>query len=181
MKKNVFLMIGFLMLFMSCCFEDCKGPTTPEPPNPPVEPKYFHIQLKYTRPAGSILQPDQVEKIVGAEIRGGQCNWGSCDFGFGFIEMIDDYHFAWSEYQLIPDNENGSYYEMYGIDWAKWDGIHDDTIVVGEIFFIRVKETGFEKQLTNVVLNTLPCNPYKGSNAKMVLWRLKKDGTIADN
>ena len=180
MKKNVFLMIGFLMLFMSCCFEDCKGPTTPEPPNPPVEPKYFNVQLKYTRPAGSILRPDQLFKFVDVT----SSNWGwdpSYYFRFSFEERIDDYHFAWSEYQLIPDNENGSLYSMYGIDQAKWDGIHDDTAVVGEIFFIRVKETGFEKQLTNVVLNTLDCNPYKGSNAKMVLWRLKKDGTITDN
>ena len=70
---------------------------------------------------------------------------------------------------------------MWGTDEGRWDSVHDDTIVVGEIFFVRVKETGFEKQLTNIVQNNYPNNPYKGPNARMVQWRLKRDGTISDN
>jgi hypothetical protein len=71
---------------------------------------------------------------------------------------------------------------MYGWDDAAWDGVHDeDKSIVGKIFFIRVQETGFEKQLTNVVQAAIPGLARSGPNAKMVLWRLKKDGTVIDN
>lgn len=177
MKKNVFL-IGFLLLFMISCFKDCDNPTSPDPIKPP-EPKYFNVQVQYTRPAGSILQPDQVGNKVFINIEG-RCNWGYCSWDF-FPKMIDDYHSEWSTWEMIPDNEDGSLYCMWGIDEARWDGIHKDTKCVGNIFFIRVKETGFEKQLTNVVPNTVPGNAYGGPNARIVLWRLRKDGTVADS
>ncbi|MBU4285111.1 hypothetical protein KKI21_02700 [Patescibacteria group bacterium] len=175
----VIFAVLFFVFFVTACY---KSPIEP-PDDPPVERKYFHIQIKYERPAGSILSPDQLFKGVGATVFADISCWGDeWNFGFGYPdqERIDDYHFPWSEPQLIPDNENGQIYSMYGRDIARWNGT-DDTIIVGDIFFIRVQETGFEKKLTNIVQNSILCNPYKGPNSKMVLFRLKKNGTITDD
>ena len=174
--KIIFFLLPFF-LYMSDCDFSCKTNTTPDPPGPPPEPKYYTIQLKYVRP--EIFRFDQVDKLVGVTIRG-SCSSGPCRFGFSLINKINNYEFEWSdETQVIPDNENGVLYSMYGVDAARLNG-SDDTAVVGDIFFLRVKETGFEIRLVNL----MPCRtdicPYPGPSAKMVQWRLKRDGTITE-
>lgn len=169
MKKN--FLFGFLMVFAICCFVGCPHP--PSPPPPPIEPVYFHIQIKYTRPAGSVFFPEQLRKGASAILE---------KLYFDFDERTDDYHFVWSEPQVMQDNENDALYWMYGCDPARCDGIlFSDKGIVGDIFFIRVQETGFEIQLTNIRQNNVPVCPYKGPNAKMVLWRLNRNGTVANN
>jgi len=152
----------------------CKTGTIPDLPDP-VEPKYYTIQIKYVRPPSSILRPDLAWKSIGVSIYG----YTPLRFSFSLYDRTDDYNFNWSEGQLMPDNENSIIYSMWGNDTGRWNG-SDDTVVVGDIFFIRVKETGFEIQLINVMQNNHPSNPYPGPNARMVQWRLKKDGTVAE-
>jgi len=175
LKYKIVFLILLLAFYLNACEKTCKSVTGPNPPEPPVEPKNFTIQVKYVRPLGSILQPDLVDK-VGSAIIVGQ----SYSYDFLLITKLDDYHFE-SKFDSLPDNENGPLYSIYTVDAARWDRLHDDTAVVGDAFFILVKETGFEKQLTNVVANNLPACPYKGPDAKMALFRLKKDGKISDN
>lgn len=175
--KWLFILLPLTISMGPCEFgSSCKAPTSPELPEP-IEPTYYTIQLKYTRPAGSITRPDQLYKQVAVLIQGAPPL--SFSSGFTSEQRIDDYNYTWSEGKLIPDNETSTIYSMWGLDAARWNG-SDDTAVVGDIFFIRVKETGFEKQLTNVVQNNHPNNPYPGPNARMVQWRLKKDGTVVE-
>ena len=176
-KFKIFFFMLLPLLYMADCESSCKTLTGPDPPGPPPEPKYYTIQIRYVRPPGSILRPDFAWKSVDVNIIGQAPNV----FGILLYDRTDDYNFNWSEPQLIPDNETSLIYSMWGLDTARWDSVHDDTAVVGDIFFVRVKETGFEKQLTNIMQNNNPSNPYKGPNARMVQWRLKRDGTISDN
>jgi len=174
--KWLFIILPLTISMGPCQFAStCKTGTIPDLPDP-VEPKYYTIQLKYVRPLGSITRPDLAWKSVYVGVFG----LAPLVFGFSLYDRSDDYNFNWSEGQLMPDNETSIIYSMWGSDEGRWDSIHDDTTVVGEIFFVRVKETGFEKQLTNVMQNNHPRNPYPGPNARMVQWRLKKDGTVVD-
>ena len=176
MKKRVFLSAFISLAFLLGLF-GCQGsPTTPNPPPPPPQKTHFQVQFRYTRPAGSILNPDRIDTTVGISICG-----LSPDPGIGVYELIDDYNFNWSGYYDIPENENDAIYSMYGIDGARYDGVDDSTGVVGEMFFVRVKETGVETQLTNVQPNNTACLPhtYQGPNAKMVQWRLNKNGSVS--
>jgi len=178
-RVDIYIFASILiLLILPICTCKKKNPTTPEPPDPPVEPTYYTVQLKYVRPPGSILRPDLVDKIVGVSVV--NPNSSPDHFSFMFMDKTDDYNFNWSEPQQMPDNETSIIYSMWGIDPARWDG-RDDSAVVGNTFFARVKETGFEKQLTNVMQNNNPRCPYPGPDARMVQWRLMKDGTIRDD
>ncbi len=177
MKKRVFLS-AFISLVLLFSLFGCKGsPTTPNPPPPPPQKKHFQVQFRYTRPAGSILRPDLVDTDVGVAI----CANLDPSPGISLWERSDDYNFIWSEYYDIPENEDDAIYSMYGLDAARYDGVDMSTISVGEMFFVRVKETGVETQLTNVQPNNTACLPhtYQGPNAKMVQWRLNKNGSVS--
>ena len=174
LKYKIIFFLLPLMLYMGECKFGCKTLTGPNPPEPPVEPKYYTIQLKYVRPLGSITRPDLAWKSVDVMVLG----LAPLVFDFSLYDRSDDYNFNWSEDQLMPDNETSIIYSMWGIDEGRWDSVHNDTAVVGDIFFIRVKETGFEMELTNVMQNNHPSNVYPGPNAKMTQFRLMKNGTI---
>ena len=174
-RKILIFLLGVTMCLL---FQTCNSPNSTAPPETP-ESKYFHVQVQYTRTQIRQSNPDWLD-AVWVDVYG-RCNWGYCSFGWLLGEMIDDYHFAWSALEVIPDNEDGPLYSMIGTDRARWDGVHDDTMIVGEIFRVRVQETGFEKQLTNVVQADIPGLANNGPNARMVLFRLKKDGTVIDN
>lgn len=175
MKKRVFLSAFISLVFLLSLFA-CQGsPTTPNPPPPPPEKKHFQVQFRYTRPAGSIRQPDLVDRQIDVVI----CANLDPDPAISLYELIDDYNFNWSEYYDIPENENDAIYSMDGLDAARYDGTDKSTMIVGEMFFVRVKETGVETQLTNVQPNTNACNLHPGPNAKMVQWRLNKDGSVS--
>jgi len=164
----VIFAVLFFVFFTAACYKS-------EDVQPPAERKYFNIQIKYERPPGSILAPDEVDTVVAVTVFEGT-NCRNCRrFNFEFWDMIDDYHSDWSEPQLMPDNEDSSNYLiycMYGQDWARRDGVQNNTIIVGDIFYIRVQETGFTKRLTNII---------QIGYARKVLWRLLKDGTITDD
>ncbi|HUT96010.1 MAG TPA: hypothetical protein VMW82_00345 [Candidatus Paceibacterota bacterium] len=181
MKKK-FCLIGlflFFAFFTTACY---KNPDNPEPPA--KKKKWWTLQLKYTRPPGSILYPDMLDRLVAADFFAAT-DWGNSSIVFMFLpwERIDDYHWSWSEPQSVPDNEDGPLFAMTGMDWARWDGDlnHMDMTIVGARFFVRVMETGFEKELLNVVPSTRRNITNHGPNSMMVLFRLLKNGTITDN
>lgn len=170
MKKRLsFLYVVFVLFNLSACKS---APTAPAPPDPVLV--YYTVQIIYIRPAGSILRSERIEDGFPAPISH-NC-WDPIDF---HLVKIDNYRYE-SELQPIPDNEGRSLYDLWLVDPARWDGVHEDTGVVGDIFKIRVKETGVEKQLLNIKKNILMCNPYKGPNARMAYFRLMKNGTIQD-
>ena len=172
--KWLFIILPLTISMGPCQFAStCKTGTIPDLPDP-VEPKYYTIQLKYVRPLGSITRPDLAWKSVDVMVLG----LAPLVFDFSLYDRSDDYNFNWSEDQLMPDNETSIIYSMWGIDEGRWDSVHNDTAVVGDIFFIRVKETGFEMELTNVMQNNHPSNVYPGPNAKMTQFRLMENGTI---
>lgn len=45
MKNRKIFLIGFLLLFMTACVEDCKSPTTPELPGNPVDLTITYIRV----------------------------------------------------------------------------------------------------------------------------------------
>lgn len=170
MKK---ILIVALMLWGIMFYPSCKGtPTTPDPPDPPK--KYFNIQIIYIRPFGSILRPELKDVIILAFIDN-HC-YDRVEFD---LKRIDDYHFE-SEFESVADNEDGPLYTLWGSDMARDDFSSGGLSVVGDIFILRVKETGLEKQLFNIQQNPLWCAANRGPNSKMALFRLKKDGTITD-
>jgi hypothetical protein len=166
MKK----MFGILFFVAALFSAGCKSPM--DPIVPPEEIIYYTIILKYTRP--EILQADLVNKPVYVDLRRSP----NSDFGLFRLGKIDDYHYE-VEVQKIGGTKKGIEYIMWGIDIARWDGIDEGTIVVGDIFTVSVKETGFQKQLMNVRQNNLTTGRYATPKAKMVCWTMH-EGTISD-
>lgn len=173
--------LGCLFIILSIvCHEHCKEPTSTTTRPSPEEPTYYSIQIKYVRPPSSILQYKEVNSTPKV-VSGGQCYWGKCSFSFKLDgKQIDDYNFNWSNAESVPDNETGEPYYLFAFDYARGETWESDTIAVGDIFYMRVIETGFEKQLTNIVYNDHVGGATAGPNNKMALWRLMKDGTIRD-
>ncbi len=171
MKKPLSLLFVVLALFS---LFSCKGaPGAPEQPKPPkIE---YNIQILYVRPPGSILYPAAKDTPPWAYISD-HC-WGGVDFD---LHKIDDHHFT-SDFKPVPDNEGDPFYTLEVHDSARSDGVHSDMSRVGDILVLRVRETGFEKQLFNIKQDVLICNPYRGPNARMAVFHLKKDGTITDD
>ncbi len=169
--NNKIWSLVFVMVILAFFSLACKSPETPQPPQP-YPPTYYTISIKYIR--SEIAYPADKDKMVGVSLIGRTDSNAN-------LTKVDDYHFEGQFQDPIADNENDSgLYSMYGIDQARAPVGDDSAGVVGDTFILKVQETGFEKQLLNVQQNTLQVNPYKGPNAKMACFRLKRDGTIVD-
>ncbi|MCX6565071.1 MAG: hypothetical protein NTW38_01375 [Candidatus Aminicenantes bacterium] len=164
MKKMLLVLLMMSMMLVSCD----NLTTRPDPVF-----AYYTIQVFYTRPV--ITNWASVDETVGIILQGPSS-------AVVFLEVgADKYNLLVGEFEEpIADSEEYGFYTIYGLDCARLVGTQDDTAVVGDIFILRVKETGFQKRLTNIQNNTIEGNPYRGPNAKMALFRLMKDGTIQD-
>ncbi|MCX6565070.1 MAG: hypothetical protein NTW38_01370 [Candidatus Aminicenantes bacterium] len=163
MKKMLLVLLMMSMMLVSC-------DSFPARPDPVFA--YYTIQVFYTRPV--ITDWASVDTSVCILLQ------GTSSVAVGLKVGTDKYNLVGEFEEPIADSEEYGFYTIYGLDWAREVGTQSDTAVVGDIFVLRVKETGFKKQLTNIQNNTIEGNPYRGPNAKMALFRLMKDGTIQD-
>jgi len=143
----------------------CKDtPTIPKPE--PV--KTYDLELYYTRPEA--LTWDKVGGIVDSYL----VIRGTDGISGGIMERIDDYHFKYVFYAVGPNQ-----YCVEGVDNGRDDGVDHGSGVVGEIFDIKVVQTGITTRLNDIEQNNLPNNPYANSpKAKMACFDLKADGTV---
>jgi hypothetical protein len=168
--KKIFGILFFVAALFSA---SCDSPMKPDPPKPDEPHVFYTLEFLYTRP--EILCWERVDLTVSVSLRGMLGTGTSLKVG------NDKYNLPGGFQQPIPDNENnGLLYEMWAYDWAKWDGVNDDKKIAGAIFVLRVKETGFTKELKNIQPNRRAENPCQGPYAKLALFRLMKDGTIRD-
>jgi hypothetical protein len=172
MKKMFALFLLAMVFSLTACYD----PNKPDPPKPDEPHVFYTLEVFYTRP--EILCWERVNYPVSASLLG-MLGTG-CKLSYAG-NGADKYNLVGEFQQPIPDNENnGLMYEIWVHDWAKWDGVNNDTRIAGAIFVLRVKETGFTKELKNIQPNRQAGNPYQGPNAKLALFRLMKDGTIRD-
>jgi hypothetical protein len=167
--KKIFGILFFVAALFSA---GCKSPSSPSPIPPPDETKFYTLKVEYIRT--EIKQQDQKNKVVGNSI-----NDNDRTIATAQMTKKDDFHFE-IQYERIPDNEKNNVYYVYAIDWARWDRVDDGTGVVGNRFILTVVETGFKLELTNLVLNNLPQNPYRTQSSRMAVLRLKRDGTLTN-
>jgi hypothetical protein len=170
MKK----LFGILFFVVALFSAGCKSPSSPSPIPPPDETKFYTLKVEYIRT--EIKQQDQKDKVVDNFING---NDRTIAFDRTGMTKKDDFHFE-IQYERIPDNEKNNVYYVYALDTARWDRVDDGTAVVGNRFILTVVETGFKLELTNLVLNNLPQNPYRTQSSRMAVLRLKRDGTLTN-
>jgi hypothetical protein len=176
-KKKGFPWLGILLLVGAAAttigiMAACKSPSATEPPKPPLEEKRYTIKAEYIRI--NLTRLDLLWKVVSTTIA--EKNTGGWLAG-GQMVKKDDYHLE-KEFSGILETESyGNLYYIYAIDPARWNET-DDTVVVGDRFILTVLETGSTLELTNIIQNNLENNPYKGPNAKMAVWGLKRNGVL---
>jgi hypothetical protein len=140
----------------------------------------YDFEITYKRP--SIACPEErdcsgpILRISGRSSR--KLDW---------TKIIDEYTFITEVNSLtISRNEDDSH-TLYAMDPKRWEETERESSgltwgiphTVGDIFILRNKQTGFEKQLFLIVDNDNPNIPseYK---AKMAQFRVLSDGTIVD-
>ena len=167
------LVVGAGVLILSAC----KNPNGPEPPiiKPPFEEKRYTIKVEYIRI--NVTRSDLMGR--GVPVMVANRNTG-LNLVSQQMERKDDYHYEKQFSEVLETESYGNLYYIYGIDEARWDGTNNDTCIVGDRFVLTVIETGFTLELINLAQNNLEQNPYRGQNAKMAIWCLKRDGTITN-
>ena len=149
----------------------------------PFEEKRYTIKVEYIRI--NVTWPDWMWKGVSVAIA--DRNTGMPLVNVQQMTRKDDYHFEKQFSEILETESYANTYYIYGIDLARGDGkiadngkIDDDKAIVGDRFILTVIETGSTLELTNIVQNNLENNPFKGPNAKMAVWRLKRNGTLTN-
>ncbi len=172
MKKiSLISLIGFWVIFLSVSvlFFACGG-NTPTSPSPPPQPeKYYTLQIQYIR---TYINPD-----VGAARTvhlflfklGNPAESPDATLRI----TTDDYH-LYGELWAKPHTD----YYFHCQDISRYDGFDSSSAMVGDIFIITVKETGFTKELKDIRPYTLPTNLKPGPKAKAAFFQLTEDGRI---
>jgi len=164
-------LIGFLCLFFSvfALFFSCKDtPFSPSPTPPPQPEKYYTLQIQYIR---TYINPDvgatrTVRIYLMTLARTG-------DIGATLQITTDDYH-LYGESWATPRQD----YYFHCYDMSRYDGSDRSSVMVGDIFIITVKETGFVKELKDIRPYTLPTNAIQGPKARAAFFQLTQDGRI---
>lgn len=174
MMKN--LSIVFLTIGLICASSGCNSSTAPDPPSPPPPPpdnsKYYDLLVEYIRPV--ILRPEAAGFIPAISIfspEGGHVTQ--------FFSRVDDYHFN-CEFLHVKAGLIGDYH-FHQLDQARYDGVDDSSVMVGEIYFITVKQTGVAKELKDVRSYNFYPNPYQGPKARAAFFTLTTEGVIVSN
>jgi hypothetical protein len=144
LKKAVLLTLS-LLLFLSFCQKSPESPDKPEP-----EPaKYYDLEVTYIRT--EILYPKHINFPIGPGLylihEAGTKRIASIT-----LTKVNEYKFT-GEFSQIFNNGSENYYALHTMDSARWDG-SDGSSIVGDKFFIKVKQTGFEKELKDIRKNT---------------------------
>jgi len=168
MKSLKTVLIVFAILAMAVVFSACaEMGTIPPPPPPPDDSKYYDLQVEYIRPV--ILYPEGLPyQLMPALVN------SSGEFTTVLMTKIDDCHFK-CEFAHVKGAINYYFHQM---DRARYDGSDYSSFMVGDIFIVTVKQTGFVKELKDIRPYNLPANPYPGPKAKAAFLTLTKDGII---
>ena len=166
-KKSMYFFPAMIVFFVILLGNYCgtSSPTTPNPPPPPPPVKTYTLQIQYTR---TYLNPDFIYSfpyLLMFDSSGRDTSWTPA--------RIDSYHFSGE----IPGVKAGNYY-FHCYDPGRYDGLETSSSMVGDIFFITIKETGIIKELKDIRPYTLPTNLYPGPAAKAAFFRLTSDGQI---
>jgi hypothetical protein len=162
--KNV--LIVFAIVAIAVMFTGCPAALTTGPEPPQTETKYT-LQIQYIRP---YLLDNPLLNGIGIDI----LDLSQNDYYVNLAKVGDDYHF----YGEAPGIEPCPDYYIRCCDNDRYDGEDFSSSMVGDIFIITVKETGFVKELLDIRPYTLPTNPYPGPLAKAAFFKLTSDGTI---
>ena len=170
MKRNIILIIClFIFLSVFVLFFSCKDtPFSPSPTPPPQPEKYYTLQIQYIR---TYINPD-----VGATrtVHIYLMNLAMTgDIGATLRITTDDYH-LYGELGAPPRSDY--YFDLY--DMSRYDGSDLSSSMVGDIFIVTVKETGFVKELKDIRPYTLPTNTRQGPKARAAFFQLTQDGRI---
>lgn len=168
--KTVFL-IFLLMLFMTACFEDC-NPAGPD--DPPEPAKKYDLEVTYIRT--EISNPSRINGPVMVALYL-ISKAGPSRITYITLTKINDYNLI-GEFSQTSSNGSETYYAPHTMDMARYDGSNMDSAIVGDRIIIKVKQTGFEKELKDIRKNTFSFNPYQGPKAKIACFILTREGTI---
>ncbi|MDP2924567.1 MAG: hypothetical protein Q8O30_12775 [Candidatus Omnitrophota bacterium] len=173
MKAKNFCLIVFAILAMAVIFSACgeMGTIPPPPPPPPPPEKTYTLQVQYIR---TFLNPKfNVQTIVLAlyDLSLNRLSTG--------LYATDDssYHFNG---ELKGVKVRADYY-FDCCDAGRYDDSDASSTMVGDIFIVTVKETGFVKELKDIRPYTLSTNAHPGPKAKAAFLTLTEDGTIISN
>lgn len=158
MKKFGLLFLVLVGLFAAC--GDVHNPNGPEPV------KQYTLEITYVRV--DVVNLNSLSSIPAAEV--GSPN-GSTIADIFFMR-VDDYTFKGGVDKLAP-----GIYGLAADDHARGD-CASGTIQVGHRFFVRVKETAYEKEITSVVPFTLQGYTCTTGNSRMAKFQLFDNGTL---
>ncbi|MGA2094001.1 MAG: hypothetical protein ABSF88_04920 [Candidatus Aminicenantales bacterium] len=167
MRKKLFVLILMILAVLMIAVCD-KAPTTPQPPEPA---SYYTLKFTYTRVEVKNVNNLPNTPTVFFDLYGG----GNRDFVYDFTR-IDNYNF---ESRFSKKYAAGTYC-ILADDRARYDGVDRGTELVGCKFVITVVETGFTKELTNIMVNTMQGFAIATSASTMSRLMLQKDGTFVD-
>jgi hypothetical protein len=167
-----------LMLYMGLCGMSCTSTTSPHQPAPEKEEFYDYV-ITYQRTA--ILKPengDPSELVI--VLKGTKRIFP--------ITKLDDYTFTCEASSLSTHVKADELsHAIYIVDFKRFEAewitpIHHygRPYSVGDIFIFKCKQTGVEKQLTNIIANTYIYGLPAKSFPKMAPFRILKGGTIVD-
>jgi len=168
--KNVwmiFVIIAMAVMFFTGC-PGVVGPDPPPPPPPPPE-KTYTLRIQYTR---TFLNPDLNTKTISLYLYDLSLNYYSTG-----LYAVDDYHFNGE----LPGVKVRADYYFHCYDIGRYDGSDGSSCMVGDIFIVTVKETGFVKELKDIRPYNLSTNLHPGPKAKAAFFQLTSDGTIISN
>jgi len=170
MKAKNVLIVFAIIAMAAMFFTACPGVVGPDPPPPPPPPeKTYTLQVQYIR---TFLNPDTsalTPFLTLFDLSGSHSGIT--------LNKIDDYHFNGERAGVKVRADY--YFQCY--DGGRYDGSDASSTMVGDIFIVTVKETGFVKELKDIQPYTLPTNPNPGPKAKAAFFQLTADGTIISN
>ncbi len=169
-KKMIFL-FSVMVFMLSLSF--CNSPVGPEDPIEPVVK--YDLELTYIR-VGNI----NLSRISGNPsiyLFYVNTNVSTLITRISHLTRINNYKFE-GEFDQIYSNSGNSIYALQMSDWARGDGLSSDSFIVGKKLIIKVKQTGFEKELRDIRKNHFSFNPQPGEKGRIACFVLTKEGTI---
>ncbi|MDP2934299.1 MAG: hypothetical protein Q8N59_00805 [bacterium] len=172
MKSLKTVLIVFALLVVSLLVSVCGTITGPDPPPPPPPPeKTYTLQVQYIRtflnPETSTLTPF----LSLFDLSGSRSSIP--------LNKIDDPPFHFNGELAGVKVRADYYFQCY--DGGRYDGSDVSSSMVGDIFIVTVKETGFTAELKDIRPYNLPTNPNPGPKAKAAFLQLTAEGTIISN
>jgi hypothetical protein len=177
MKKQFILLMMIVLsaMLQFACLGSVTGPDDPNPTDPPFEEKRFTVKVKYIRV--DVKRPDLMGYPLSVTITDRNTDKPLVS---EMMAKKDDYHYEKEFSNILETESYGNCYFVHALDQARWDGVDNSSVIVGDRFILIVVETGSTLELTNILQNYLQNNPYKGPQAKMAKFCLHRDGTLTN-